>query len=71
MKDKGVCEGCMYYKKLRDTPMLDYFCDFLEMEGQSRIIVEQNNGGIKHDSCICKVTKTRDKKVVGWRWRKR
>ena len=70
MKDKGVCEGCMYYRMLRDAPMLGMFCDFMEMEGQSRMIVEQNNGGIKHDSCICKTTKKREKKEAGWRWRK-
>ena len=40
MKDKGVCEGCMYWKTLRDAPMLGMFCDFMEMEGQSRMIVE-------------------------------
>ena len=70
MKDKGVCDGCMYWKRLRDAPMLGMFCDFMEMEGQSRIIVEQENGGIKKDSCICKNTESRDKKKAGWKWRK-
>ena len=70
MKDKGVCEGCMYHKSLRDTPMLGMFCDFAEMTGRSRMIIEQNNGGIKQDGCICKTEKTRKKKQVGWKWRK-
>lgn len=70
MKDKGVCDGCVYYKKYRDAPMLGKFCDFLAMEGQSRMIVEKNNGGIKHDSCICRSTKKTDKKEAGWAWRK-
>ena len=37
MKDKGVCDGCVYYKKFRDAPMLGKFCDFIGVEGQSRI----------------------------------
>lgn len=69
MKDKGVCEGCMYYKSLRDAPMLGMICDFAGMTGKSRIVIEQNNGGIKHDSCICKEEKTREKKKAGWKWR--
>ena len=54
MKNKGVCDGCIYYKSLRDAPMLGRFCNYLEMEGRSRILVEQENGGIKKDSCICR-----------------
>lgn len=70
MKDKGVCEGCIYYKRMRDIPTLGCFCDFAEMTGKCRIVIERENGGIKHDSCICKVTNTKYKKGVGWKWRK-
>jgi hypothetical protein len=68
-KDKGVCEDCIYWKKFRDAPMLGSFCNFLEMEGKSRILVEQENGGIKYDSCICKVTGEKAKNKAGWKWR--
>lgn len=70
MKDKGVCDGCIYYRNFRDTPSIGTICDFVGMTGNCRIVIEQNNGGIKRDSCICKVTKKKDKKAVGWAWRK-
>lgn len=69
MKNKGVCEGCIYYKSLRDAPMLGKICDFASMTGKSRIVIERENGGIKHDSCICKDTSKGDKKKAGWKWR--
>lgn len=69
MKNKGVCDGCIYYRRLRDTPMLGMFCDFIGIEGKSRIVIEMENGGIKHDSCICKTENKKDKRKVGWAWR--
>jgi hypothetical protein len=69
MKNKGVCDGCMYHRSLRDAPMLGKICDFASMEGKSRIAIEMENGGIKKDSCICKCTNEREKKKAGWKWR--
>lgn len=68
MKDKGVCKGCKYYKE-DSTTFGCSICDFLEMTGKSRIVIEIQNGGIKHDSCICYEEKKR-KNAVGWQWRK-
>lgn len=48
-KKAGVCRGCVYYKNHVNSKM----CDYLSMEGHSRLIVERENGGYKTDSCIC------------------
>jgi hypothetical protein len=48
--------------------MLGKICDFANVTGRCRTIIERENGGIKHDSCICKETKAREKKA-GWKWR--
>ena len=69
MKNKGVCDGCIYYKSLRDAPMLGKICDFASMTGSCRSVIERDNGGFKKDSCICKDTSKVDKKKAGWRWR--
>lgn len=69
MKNKGVCDGCAYYKERCELPDLVGTCNFADMTGKCRIVIEMENGGIKHDSCICYEPKT-SKKRVGWKWRK-
>jgi hypothetical protein len=69
MKDKKVCEGCKYYKKHNTNPYFVGICDFLDMTGKSRIAIEMQNGGTKHDSCVCYEAK-KDKNAVGWKWKK-
>lgn len=69
MKNKGVCKGCRYYKEHSTTPDYVGICDFLDMTGKSRIVIEMQNGGIEHDSCICYESK-KAKNTVGWKWKK-
>lgn len=69
MKDKGVCKGCKYFKEHNQNPYFVGICDFAEMTGRSRIMIEMENGGIKQDGCICYEPK-KNKNMVGWKWRK-
>ena len=50
LKNKGVCTGCVYRSKLETHK---YICNYLEIVGKSRVMVERENGGVKADSCIC------------------
>jgi len=54
VKDKGVCDGCKYlipsnygYTELQSA------CDYAEMTGKSRLVIELKNGGYRSDSCPC------------------
>ncbi len=29
MKNKGVCDDCLYYRSFRDTPSIGTICDFM------------------------------------------
>lgn len=49
IKPENVCKGCKYGKKFREYTI----CNYSEMEGHSRLLVEQNNGGYRTDTCIC------------------
>lgn len=50
LKKRGVCTGCKYNCKGKDRWGN---CDYIGIEGHSRILVERANGGVKADSCIC------------------
>ena len=54
MKKRSVCKGCKYlipddytYTDLRNA------CDYAERTGNSRLIIENENGGYSKDSCPC------------------
>jgi hypothetical protein len=55
MKDKGVCDGCKYHivKDRSLSRQFDDTCQYLDVEGKSRLMVEMNNGGYRTDSCCC------------------
>lgn len=59
LKKKEVCKGCRYLFKgqseLRNT------CNYIEMTGNSRMLIEIANGGIKSDSCCCYEEKGRSR----------
>ena len=50
LKNKDVCKGCVYRCKFDNT---HYMCNYLEMTGNSRILIERANGGVQKDSCCC------------------
>lgn len=68
MKDVKVCKGCKYY--MSETRGNKSFCNFMTMAGRSRLVIEENNGGYKEDSCICfeprprRKSKMRNEKIV-------
>ena len=51
MKEKGVCNGCKYH--LAKFENLKDLCNYCEMTGRSRLVIERENGGYKKESCIC------------------
>lgn len=53
MKNPGVCKGCKHYVSRQWTTDLKRYCNYLEHTGQSRLVIERENGGYKTDSCIC------------------
>lgn len=53
IKDKSVCKGCKYHITKSHCPMYNDTCDYLTQTGQSRIVIEMANGGVKSDSCVC------------------
>ena len=64
MKNKDVCKGCKY--AIRYSGQHYYsMCGYGDATGKSRIIVENANGGIKKDSCICYESGKRRRKAIG------
>jgi hypothetical protein len=53
MKNKKVCEGCIYLTGRHFHYQLRGTCSYLHETGHSRLMVERANGGYKTDSCIC------------------
>lgn len=54
IKDSAVCKGCKYrISNNNSSIMLRGSCNYLEMTGKSRLVIERANGGSKVDSCIC------------------
>lgn len=63
MKNADVCKGCKYL--LRESGILKGTCNYMEITGHSRIVVERANGGVKADSCCCYEAGNRAKKRKG------
>lgn len=60
MKDPELCKKCKY--KTTDYTFENRYkhrCNFLFITGQSRLVIEMANGGVKTDSCICLVERTK------------
>lgn len=62
MKNPGVCKGCKYFLARTWAPDLRNICNYIEVEGRSRLVVERENGGYKTDSCICYEAGTRKRR---------
>jgi len=66
VKKKSVCNGCKYLIPSNYTySELQNACDYAEMTGKSRLMIEMENGGYRKDSCPCyeKGNRGRGKKV--------
>lgn len=59
MKNAGVCNGCKYHITRTTYHDLKGGCNYMNVTGHSRLVVEEKNGGYKDDSCICYEVKTR------------
>lgn len=51
LKSVEVCKGCKYL--LKGQTELKNTCNYLEITGHSRVLVEMEHGGVKADSCCC------------------
>ena len=47
MKNPGVCKGCKHYVTRQWSTDLKRFCNYIEHTGQSRLVIERENGGYK------------------------
>lgn len=52
MKKPSVCKGCKYRMGRQNSDLKDV-CNYIEITGRSRLVIERENGGYKTDSCIC------------------
>lgn len=64
LKNKDVCKGCRYLLSGQGTDLKNT-CNYAEVTGHSRIMVERANGGVKADSCICYEAGSRERKSKG------
>lgn len=51
LKSIEVCKGCKYLFKGQTE--LKNTCNYLEITGKSRTLIELEHGGVKSDSCCC------------------
>lgn len=58
MKNPKVCKGCKYRMRAQSGEFKNV-CNYIEITGRSRLVVERENGGYKTDSCICYEAGTR------------
>lgn len=63
MKKKSVCKGCEYYKEHASYTNLRGICDYIEVTGHSRLVVERQNGGYRTDTCLCWKKKERKRRA--------
>ena len=52
-KNRKVCEGCKYRYERNAFPLLAGGCNYMGATGESRMRVEEENGGFQKDSCCC------------------
>ena len=53
IKNKSVCKGCKYVRENTHDSLEKHTCIYCIVNGKSRLLIEQKNGGYKKDSCIC------------------
>ena len=63
MKNEGVCAGCKYVAyPATSHSCFKSVCNYSADKGQSRLVVERQNGGYKTDSCVCYEPKKKRRK---------